>query len=160
MQKSIYYLVILALFVPLLLSSSFLFPYVFLKSIVFRIIVSLAILLLTWGLFKNKLRKIEKNWMVISLCSFLLVFPIMSVFGINIGESLWGGFERMEGMFYYVYLALFLLVLLQVLYNDQRWKNVFLSITVANILISALAILQKFNITLGIAAPVINALFK
>ncbi|MBT7552834.1 O-antigen ligase family protein [bacterium] len=74
----------------------------------------------------------------------------MSVFGINIGESLWGGFERMEGMFYYVYLALFLLVLLQVLYNDQRWKNVFLSITVANILISALAILQKFNITLGI----------
>ena len=150
MKKFISYLIIITLFIPLLVSPSFLFPYVFLKSIVFKIIVLLASFLFLFLLFKNKLYKLYKNWMVISFSLFLLILPILSIFSINFNESLWGGFERMEGVFYYFYLFLFLLILLYILRDNKTWKNIFISITISNILISSLAILQKFNINIGI----------
>ena len=146
MRKTLLYLFLFTLFIPLLISGQFFFPYVFFKGIIFRLIVIFALASLLAYFWKNQLYKIAKNWLIISAFSFLFILPLTSIFSVEIHDSLWGGFERMEGAFYYVFLAIFLFLLLQIFNKDSDWQKVFLAIAVSSLLVDVLAIFQKLGI--------------
>lgn len=145
MRKILLYLSIFTLFIPLLISGEFFFPYVFFKGIVFRLIVIFGLSSLLIYFWQSKLHKLAKNWLIISAFSFLLILPLTSIFSVEISDSLWGGFERMEGAFYYLFLLGFLFILLQIFNQDKHWEKVFLFITASSLLVDLLAIFQKLG---------------
>ena len=73
MRKTLLYLFLFTLFIPLLISGQFFFPYVFFKGIIFRLIVIFALASLLAYFWKNQLYKIAKNWLIISAFSFLFI---------------------------------------------------------------------------------------
>lgn len=151
MRKIIFYIVLALLFVPLLVSGHFFFPYVFFKAIYFRILVLTGVLIAAYLLWKNQLYLIKKNAMLVSLWIFLLLLPLSSIFSVERGDSLWGGFERMEGAFYYVFLALFLFLLLQVMLVEKNWHKLANFLGIINYLIVFFALGQKLGFSFWFA---------
>ncbi len=146
MRKTLLYLLLFTLFIPLLISGQFFFPYVFFKGIIFRLIVIFGLASLLVYFCKNQLHKLANSGLIISAFSFLLILPLTSIFSVEIGDSLWGGFERMEGAFYYLFLFGFLYLLLQIFNQDSHWQKAFLAITFSSLLVDILAIFQKLGI--------------
>lgn len=141
-------LLIILLFVPLLTSNTFMYPYVYFKAIIFRTIVSILGLSTIFLFFKNRLPKVESNKYIWFFVIFLASLPLISFVGVNPIESWWGGFERMEGGFYYLYLAVaFLAYILYFSYKDV-WQKVFWALLSSNFLLSIIAILQKFDLSI------------
>ena len=142
--------ILFLIFLPLFVINNSLYPFVFWKAIFFRIVIAILFLFSTYLLFKNQWYKIVKNKVILFLGSFLFFLPLVSLFSTNAKNNWWGGFERMEGGFYYIYLLVYLLLLLNYLRNDDIWKKVFICSSISFLLIDVFAIAQKYNINLGV----------
>lgn len=100
-------LVALAFVAPLINFVSFLFPYVTSKVFVLRILIEAALPFYICLLVLEKpLRPNLRNPLNFSVLAFLVINFIAAIFGVNIGRSLWGNFERMGGVFYLAHLTL------------------------------------------------------
>ncbi|MDD5749192.1 MAG: O-antigen ligase family protein [Patescibacteria group bacterium] len=111
----------LILFTPLLVSSSFIFPYIGFKNFVFRALVLIVFLLaLAWGLRAQEgIRK--KNYIFGAWLVFVLVQALASIFGVNFYNSFWGNYERMDGLSHFLFLTLYFWTLLMILKEKSAW---------------------------------------
>ncbi len=136
------------LFLPLLVSYNFLYPYVVFKGLIFRIITEGLFFLAAVLLVKNKLYRLPKNWLVFSWPAWLIILPLTSFLGADSAISWWGNFERMEGGFYYLHLAVYFLLLVLYLRDLRLWKKFFWGIWLVSILIDFFAIAQKLGFSI------------
>jgi len=144
--KIIKYLIFACLAVPLVYSSSFLYPYIFLKNIIFRILAGLAMIFYVWLIAKNKDYFPRKNFILIGFSLFLFVALASSLVNPGFYFSFFDGFERMEGVVNFIYLFLFFLVLTSVFKKKEDWLLLFRWNLIINLLIAVYAVLQKFNL--------------
>ncbi len=122
------------LFTPLIVSSSLYFPYITGKFFAFRIIITITLIL--WGILilKNQEFLPKKSYIIFVTGIFLLWVAISNFFGVEVKNSFFSNYERMEGWFTHLYLFVYLVILSSVLQTEKIW-NWFLgtSVLVGNI---------------------------
>lgn len=129
-------------FVPFIVSSSMLFPFITGKGFVFRIIIEIvAVLFVLLALidveYRPKLSLITK-----AVLAFTGIVFIADIFGENPMKSLWSNYERMEGFVLIAHLALYYIVASSMFHTKEWWNKFWNTSLVASALISAYGFLQ------------------
>lgn len=120
-------LVFISLLTPFWVFKDLMFPYITSKAFFFRICIELAIPLYTYLVISDKnLRPNLKNPLNILVFVFFLISLIASLFGINVGRSLWGNFERMGGTYYLAHLCLLVFYIQLIGQAGQKYLEWFL----------------------------------
>src|SRR3954469_23437428 len=140
-RLAILLLLIVSLLVPLVVPSGFFFPYVAPRNIFFRAIVEVGLLILVWSLCSGgddlDLRYEPIFW---ALVAFVAAAFVSALFSPARDHSLFGDFERMGGVWAWLHLALFFLLLRTL--RDDEWRWVLNSALVVSLFVSVSAILE------------------
>lgn len=142
-------------FIPLVVSPLFLglagtwfFPDSFSKVVIFRFIVSAALLLTLWQIIKSGRINwpIKPNRLILALGLWFLVISAATIFSADFSHSVWDVNYRSLGWFSYLYFFLFLGLLVYLFRDIADWKKYFLFLSLAGLGIGAISVLQNFGI--------------
>ncbi len=133
----------LALFAPLLFSSLFFFPFIFPKVILVRLLVEIALVFyIPLAVFFPKYRP-KKNILSISILIFTVLVVITSITGINFNFSMWGNYERMDGIFSWAHYWVLFLISSSAIKTKKEWRNIFLVSIVVGLGVAVYGFLQR-----------------
>ncbi len=129
-------------FVPFIVSSTMLFPFITGKGFAFRIIVeivaALYVLLACIDVeYRPKLSLITKAVLVFTGIVFIAV-----LLGENPAKSLWSNYERMEGFVLIAHLALYYIVASSIFHTKEWWDKFWNTSLIASALISGYGFMQ------------------
>jgi len=115
-------LLLVSLLVPVIAPSGFFFPYVVPRNIFFRVIVECGVAVLVLALcFGGKTLDLRSEPIFCSLVAFLAAASLSAVFSPAPTHSFFGDFERMGGVWAWLHLVLFFLLLRTLRDEDWRW---------------------------------------
>ncbi|MDP1689426.1 MAG: O-antigen ligase family protein [bacterium] len=126
------YLLYLAPFAVVIVSTSTLFPFIVGKYTFFKVVIELALIafVLGWGLSSNyKLPaisyKLFKRPLVIAVTLFVAIFTLSGFTGVNPSASFWSNFERGEGSFLLLHFYAYFILLISLLKEKKDWTRFF-----------------------------------
>ena len=115
-------LLLVSLLVPVIVPSGFFFPYVVPRNIFFRVIIECGVAVLVLALcFGGKTLDLRSEPIFCSLVAFLAAASLSAVFSPAPTHSFFGDFERMGGVWAWLHLVLFFLLLRTLRDEDWRW---------------------------------------
>lgn len=137
------------LFLPVVMNSSYFFPFIVPKNVFFRIAVE--IIFFSWlallhinPIYRPNFKKMNK--LVWAVAGFFIVNLVAAIFGIGLYSSFWSNYERMSGLFHFAHLLMFFFVLISVLKNREDWNRFFSFSIFTAVLMSMLGLAQYFEI--------------
>jgi len=155
----------ICLFAPVFISSAMLFPYTAPKAFAFRMLVEIALVFYFYLLLKKSplvyplFKKGEgARSLKIAVLTFLLVWFLSALFGVDSYLSFWGNLERMQGVWGLTHFVLFFLMLISVFKTEKGWLVLLKISVLVSLVVSVLAIIQKF-IGLGLLMPRVDRVF-
>jgi len=118
-------LVYTTLFIPLLVSDRFIFPFITPRNFIFRLLMSLgAVVLVVLWMNYQELRP-KKNWLNIAVISLIGAKFLSSVLGVNFYNSFWSSYERMEGSLAWIFFGIFYFLIITVFRKREEWLWLF-----------------------------------
>src|SRR3989338_2928222 len=117
------------LFAPLIVMIQFFFPFVAPKTTFFRIMVEIIFAAYLVLVFSNSRYRPPINPLMIALTSFLGVFILASLLGVNLNRSFWSTYERMTGIWTMLHLYAFFIILTSCFRKKENWEK-FLAVSV------------------------------
>lgn len=117
----------LIMLLPLYVNSNLFFPYISSKSLGFRVLVEVLLLVWLFYIFVSKNIKIKIDWLTIIFFLFLFFLFISSLFGVDFSFSFWSNIERSEGLLLWLHLFVFFFVLRNFIQTRKEW-NILLDI--------------------------------
>jgi len=115
-------LLLVSLLVPVIVPSGFFFPYVVPRNIFFRVIIECGVAVLVLALcFGGKTLDLRSEPIFCSLVAFLAAASLSAIFSPAPTHSFFGDFERMGGVWAWLHLVLFFLLLRTLRDEDWRW---------------------------------------
>ncbi|PIP29507.1 hypothetical protein COX27_01050 [Candidatus Kuenenbacteria bacterium CG23_combo_of_CG06-09_8_20_14_all_36_9] len=141
--KTLLYLILLT---PILISAKYLFPFITTKTMYFRLMIELALVLYTVLAlmsddYKPKMTKL--SW---SIVIFGFVILLTGITGVDFYRTFWGTIERGEGFITISHLIIYFLLLTWVFKSKKDWFN-YLSVLIGvGVLVDFYAILQRANV--------------
>ncbi|MFL5479124.1 MAG: O-antigen ligase family protein [Gemmatimonadaceae bacterium] len=140
-RTAIMVLLIASLLVPVIFANGFFFPYVVPRNLYFRAIIEVAaatlVVALSFGRRRLDLRGEPILW---ALVAFLCAAGISAIFSPARMHSLFGDFERMGGVWSWLHLTLFFLLLRTL--RDEDWPWVLNSALLISLYVSIRAITE------------------
>jgi O-antigen ligase len=140
------FLIYASFFVPILaIPSSFIFPFIVPKIVVFRSIVTLMIggyvllLITNWNEFKPKF-----NWVNLAVSAFFLSFALSTFIGVDSYHSFWDNHERMLGLFTIFHYLAYFFICGAVLKTWADWKWALRVFLLAGSIVMFIGVLQKW----------------
>ena len=111
------------LVVPLLVHSTFFFPFITPKNLAFRLLVELAIfayaaLAVLDARYRPRLDALTKLVLGYAVIAF-----VAGWFGLNFTRSLWGNYERMAGILHQLHLSAYFFILVQTVRDKRAWHS-------------------------------------
>ena len=110
---------------PILAHYIYIFPYIYLKNIAFRSIVLIAILFALLSLLSQVKLEFKRNYILLAFGIFVLVQAVASIFGVNFLNSLFGNYERMDGLVHYLFLLAYFILLVSHFKKTVNWLVIF-----------------------------------
>ena len=145
-RLAILLLVIASLLVPVIVPTGFFFPYVVPRNIFFRVVAELGTLVLVWALcFGGDELDLRYEPIFWALAAFVAAALLSALFSPARDHSLFGDFERMGGVWAWLHLALFFLVLRTL--RDEEWSWVLNAALIVSIFVSVSAILEHSQLS-------------
>lgn len=139
--------IFIILFLPLVISSDFFFPFVVFRNILFRVIVEIIfVIYLVLAVNDQNYRPNFKNKLFSAVIFFFSVLFLASLFGVDFKNSIWGNYERMNGLFHSFHLMLFFIVLSNVFKDRKDWCQLFTFSIFSSLLMSFISLAQYFQI--------------
>lgn len=141
------FLIYCTFFVPLLvLPTSFIFPFIVPKILLFRALVTLMIggyillLIINWQEFKPRFSLLN-----LALAVFLVSFAISTFAGVDPYHSFWDNHERMLGLFTIFHYVAYYLICSSVFKNWTEWNKALKVFLSAGSFVMFVGILQHFK---------------
>jgi hypothetical protein len=125
------------LFTPLIISSTWFFPYITGKNFFFRIVTELAFGMWLALIFVDARFRPRRGIIVWTFLAFMVVLVIAGIFGADLYHSFWSNYERMEGLITYLHMATLFLMASTVFRSLFDWRST-LHVSVAVSVIVAL----------------------
>ncbi len=128
LTKTAPYLLYAILITPAIVAGSFLFPYISMRTVYFRIITEIALFILVIILLQYKVLRVSRYYCFLYIFGwFIIINIISSLFSFSPYVSWFSDTERMWGVFTLLHLFLFYL-LLRIFFKGREWK-IFLNIS-------------------------------
>ena len=126
MKKLLFILILLTTLTPLVLFDKLPFPFITEKTLYFRLLVD--IMLIVWAIvtFQNPEYLPRKTPLNIALLILGIVTLLTAILGHDFQSSFWSGLERMEGFVGLIYTLIFFFVLSNSLKKKEQWNILFL----------------------------------
>ncbi|MEK7198280.1 MAG: O-antigen ligase family protein [Patescibacteria group bacterium] len=135
------------LFIPLYVGSPFFFPFIFPKIWLFSLVTEIIFFLyIVLAVSSNNYRP-KINLVFWALVLLTLVLVITSFTGIDAFRSFWGNTERMSGIIYWIHFAVFAIILGGVLKTEKEWKNFFGIAVIVSVLEFFYVLAQYFEVS-------------
>src|ERR1035437_4638134 len=117
---------------PVVLLPGFFFPYVTTRAVFFRVIVELTLGIFLWVVVRNKWRpQAVRDPFFLALLAFVAINIIAGAFGVSPLRSMFGDYERMWGVWAWIHLLLYY-ILLRTFLRPADWMRFFqLSVAVS-----------------------------
>ena len=144
LKKINFWGIILIIFLPLFASTAFVFPFMALKNFLFRFIILFISIFFVW--YIATIKKIKFGWIFLSFVIFFIVQILASIFGMSFYYSLFGNFERMDGLFHIFMLLGFLLIFINIFSAKKDWQILFRSLSISTLFMSLFYFLGYFGI--------------
>ena len=127
---------------PLIVASSFFFPFITGKAFFFRILVEIAVV--AWAVLALLDKEYRPRFSIIgaAVIAFVAWMFIADASALNASKAFWSNFERMEGWVLLVHLLGFFVVAGAVLRTEKKWRAWFLASLGVSVIISGYALLQ------------------
>jgi O-antigen ligase/Flp pilus assembly protein TadD len=120
--KTIKYGLFGCLFMPLIIHSSFIFPYIFPKQAFFQILVEIIFGLYLFLAMKEPRFRPRYSWLFRALLIYFVVLILSSVFGQNTFHSFWSNYERMAGVIAWIHYFGFLFIAVNIFKTKEDWQ--------------------------------------
>jgi O-antigen ligase/tetratricopeptide (TPR) repeat protein len=121
-RSAVVALLVLSLVAPVIVIPDFFFPYVVPRNIFFRVVIEVATAVLVLALcFGRKTLDLRDEPVFWSLVVFLAAASVSALFSPARTHSFFGDFERMGGVWAWLHLVLFFLLLRTLRDEDWRW---------------------------------------
>lgn len=130
------------LFIPFVVASSQLFPFITGKGFVFRILVEILFGLWVAGIFFDSSIRPKSSWLTWSVIAFTSITLLADIFGYSFYRSFWSNYERMDGFITTLHVAAYFFIASSVLSTKEHWK-LFLNVSVvASVIMSFYTFMQ------------------
>jgi len=133
----------LILFIPLIISGQYFFPFVGPKSIYFMGLVELIFAAWLFLIVFSPKYRPRLNILSIALILFLVVLTFSTFFGADISRSFWSKYERMTGLLMWFHLFAFFLAISSTFKSKEDWFKIFGVSIFAAILMSLISLVVK-----------------
>ena len=136
------------LFLPLAVSYDFYEPFVFLKSILFRLAVGAMVFLYVVLATLSPRHRPRLHRVAYAVLAYFLVMIVCSLPGVSVDSwsSWWGTFARMDGMFTQLHLVAYFFVLMQTLESEREWLILFTTSLFSGLLVGLSGMLQYMSL--------------
>lgn len=136
------------LFLPLVVSYDFYEPFVFLKSILFRIAVEAMVFLYVVLAALSPRHRPRLHRVTYAVLAYFLVMIVCSLPGVSVDSwsSWWGTFARMDGMFTQLHLLAYFFVLVQTLESEREWLILFTASLFSGLLLGLSGMFQYLGL--------------
>jgi O-antigen ligase/tetratricopeptide (TPR) repeat protein len=142
-----------SLLVPVIVGSGFFFPYVVPRNLFFRAVVEIGITLVVLALcFGRKSLDLHDEPIFWSLVAFLAAATLSAFFSPARTHSFFGDFERMGGVWAWLHLVLFFLLLRTLL--DENWAWILNASLAVSLFVSFGAIAQYSQVLSSVRSPI------
>lgn len=135
-------LVILALFMPLVVTTSTLFPYVVGKAIFSRVVIEIAVILWLPLIIMSKEHRPAKSALVAAFVIYLAVSIISSMTGVSMNSSFWSTYERMQGLLDLSHWIIFMLIVVSVFKSFFHWKILLSCNLLVSVIVCSMGIIE------------------
>ena len=143
-RNAIIVLLLAALLVPVVVGSSFFFPYVVPRNLFFRVVVEMGITALVLAVcFSGKTLDLRSEPILWALLAFVAASLVSALFSPAMMHSLFGDFERMGGVWAWLHLLLFFLLLRTL--RDEDWPWILNGAVVVSLFVSGVAIVEHYT---------------
>ena len=145
-RNAIIVLLLMSLLVPLIVGYGFFFPYVVPRNIFFRVVVELGVTALVLATcFSGKTLDLRGEPIFWTLLGFVAASFVSALFSPATMHSLFGDFERMSGVWAWLHLLLFFLLLRTL--RDEDWPWVLNGAVIVSLVVSTIAIIEHTNLS-------------
>ena len=145
-------LLLASLLVPLIFGSDFFFPYVVPRNIFFRVVVEVGAAALVLALcFGRKTLDLHSEPILWSLVAFIAAASLSALFSPATTHSFFGDFERMGGVWAWLHLVVFFLLLRTL--RDEDWNGVLNAALAVGVFVSLITIVQHSALAFRTQAP-------
>ncbi len=121
---------------PLIVASSFFFPFITGKAFYLRILIEIAVVAWVVLALLDKAYRPRFSWLGASVVAFVVWMFIADAFALNAAKAFWSNFERMEGWVLLAHLLGLFFAASAVLRVEKKWRAWFLtSLGVATVLV-------------------------
>jgi len=134
-----------------MLAARFSFPYVTVRTSIFRIIIEITLMLFLWLILERKIKlaNLKKNYFFWIFLGLIAIEFIVAIFGESFWSSIFSDLERMWGIFTVLHLFLFYF-LARSFFQKREWEIFFNVSFVVSLLVSLYGIVQRFPDTFNI----------
>lgn len=129
-------------FVPLVVASSFFFPFITGKAFVFRLIVEIIFACYLVLCLRDQSYRPKFSWILGALIAFLAIIGVADFFGQNSFKSFWSNYERMEGYITLLHLGAYFLVMGSTLKTQEIWNKLLTTSLGVSIIMTVYSFLQ------------------
>ena len=158
-RTAVILLVLAALFVPLIVGSTFFFPYVVPRNLFFRAVVELGVAALVVALsFGGKSLDLRDEPIFWALAAFLAAITVSAIFSPARMHSFFGDFERMGGVWAWLHLFLFFLLLRTL--RDKDWVWILNAAVGVSLFVSVSAIAQHNQLAAAATGDVVGSIYS
>ncbi len=112
---------------PLIVASSFFFPFITGKAFYLRILIEIAVVAWVVLALLDKAYRPRFSWLGASVVAFVVWMFIADAFAPNAAKAFWSNFERMEGLVLLAHLLGFFFAASAVLRVEKKWRAWFLT---------------------------------
>ena len=138
--------VLLVLFVPLIVRTEVLFPFVVPKAIYARSIIEITLALWVALIVVDRRYRPSRSWVLVAFGVWFAVSLIAGFTGVSLTRSMWSTYERMQGIFDLAHWFAFVLVAGSVFRSLGDWK-LLLSVNLGvSAIVSLLGLGQHFDV--------------
>lgn len=141
LEKILYYGLILALFTPLVIGESLIFPFITIKAYFFYILIDILLVIYLVLLSQQALYP-KRNKLFLFFIVLIGLDFILDLFGISIKNSFWGNYERMMGIYTSLHLLIYLWLLLSVFNTREKYYRLLNISLVSSFLVAIYGFLQ------------------
>ncbi len=113
------------MFIPLYISGSFFFPFIFSKIWLFQLVTEIILFFYIILTLTNARFRPKWNLALGATVLLTMILIITSFTGIDTFRSFWGNTERMSGVVAWFHFVAFAIILAGVLKTEKEWKNFF-----------------------------------
>jgi len=153
-RSAIVVLLLASLLVPVIAPADFFFPYVVPRNLFFRVIIEIGATALVLALcFGRKKLDLRGEPIFFSLLAFLAAASVSALFSPAPTHSFFGDFERMGGVWAWLHLALFFLLLRTL--RDEDWGWIINGALAVSLFVSISAIVEHFQLAAALSADAI-----